>query len=251
MYTVNELASLAGISVRALHYYDEIQLLTPARAQANGYRQYGEADLLRLQQILFFRELGFSLRDIKAMLDRPDFDTIQALQAHRAELQTRMARLQRLTLTIDRTIKHLQGAITMSQQSLFDGFSDEQQARYEEEARAMYGATLVDESVRRWNSYTDAEKAAIGARGEAIFAAIRDNMHRGHASPEVQAQVAALQEHFGVFYTCTDEILMGLGEAYHTHPDFIATFQKIHPDMPEFLYEAISHYCITRLEDEG
>ena len=137
----------------------------------------------------------------------------------------------------------------MSQQSLFDGFSDEQQAKYEEEAREMYGNDIVDESNRRWNSYSDEEKAAIGRRGEAIFAAIRDNMGRGPESPEVQAQVAALQEHFGVFYTCTDEILMGLGETYHTHPGFIATFQKIHPDLPEFLYDAISHYCISRLGD--
>ncbi|MBN2471005.1 MAG: MerR family transcriptional regulator [Anaerolineae bacterium] len=249
MYTVKQLAEMAGITVRTLHYYDEIGLLSPSRTPSNGYRRYGEAEVLRLQQIMLFRELEFSLSDIQALLDDPAFDLLHALRAHRAALQARAARLQRLTHTIDQTIKYLQGETTMSQPSLFDGFSDEQQAEYEEEARAMWDPALVDDSVRRWNSYTDEEKAEIGARGNAIFAAIRDNMHKGADSAEVQAQIAALQAHFGVFYTCTDEILMGLGEAYHTHPGFIETFQKIHPDLPEFLYEAISHYCISRLED--
>ncbi len=247
MYTVRQLARLAGVSVRTLHYYDEIGLLRPVRAEANGYRRYGDAEVLRLQQILFFRELDFPLDEIRAMLDRPDFDRLRALHEHRAALQARITRLQRLTHTVERTIAHLQGEMSMSQDSLFEGFSDEQQARYEAEARELWDPAIVEESNRRWNAYSAEEKAAIGQRGNAIFAAIRDAMPLGADSPEAQAQIAALQEHFGVFYTCTDEILMGLGEAYHTHPDFVATFQRIHPDLPEFLYQAISHYCISRL----
>lgn len=247
MYTVKQLADMAGITVRTLHYYDEIGLLPALRIPENGYRRYGETEALRLQQILLFREMEFSLEDIQAMLDHPDFDMLDALRRHRTALQARVGRLQRLTHTIDATIKHLEGETTMSQQNLFDGFSEEQQAAYEQEAREQYGAEIVDESVKRWNAHNDEEKAAILARQNTIFAAFRDSMDKGPESPETQAQVAALQEHIGVFYTCTDEILMGLGEMYNTHPDFIATFQKIHPDLPQFLYDAISHYCISKL----
>lgn len=251
MYTVKQLADMAGITVRTLHYYDEIGLLPALRTPENGYRRYGEAEALRLQQILLFREMAFSLEDIQAMLDRPDFDLLDALRRHRAALQARASRLQRLTHTIDETIRHLEGGTTMSQQNLFDGFSDEQQAAYEAEAREAYGAEIVDESVGRWNNLNDDEKAAVMARQEAIFGAFRDSMAQGPESPAAQAQVAALQKHISVFYTCTDEILMGLGDLYRTHPDFISTFQKIHPDLPEFLYDAISHYCISKLEDQG
>src|SRR5512142_78697 len=106
-YTVQQLARLAGVSVRTLHYYDQIGLLKPSARTAAGYRLYGEADLLRLQQILFFRELDFPLTEIQAILDQPDFDQVKALRDHRLLLQQEADRLGRLLNTIEKTISRL------------------------------------------------------------------------------------------------------------------------------------------------
>src|SRR3972149_11063698 len=103
MYSVKALADLAGVSRRTLHYYDEIGLLKPTTVQANGYRAYDEDALLRLQQILFYRELDFELEQIKALLNEPDFDLVSALCEHRSALEQRQQRLKTLTETIDST----------------------------------------------------------------------------------------------------------------------------------------------------
>ncbi|MBF8284238.1 MAG: Transcriptional regulator MerR family, partial [Anaerolineales bacterium] len=105
-YTVKQLSNLAGVSVRTLHFYDEIGLLRPTRVGANGYRYYGDAAVLRLQQILFYKELGLSLDEIAEVLDQPDFDVVRALEAHRRALQQRLGRLRHLMKTVDRTIAH-------------------------------------------------------------------------------------------------------------------------------------------------
>lgn len=244
-YTVKALAALSGVTERALRYYDAIGLLPPAWTGANGYRYYDDGSAQRLQQILFFRELGLPLREIGALLDRPDFDPLAALQAHRAALIQRAQQLDALIHTLDRTILKLQGAIEMSDQELFQGFSPEKQAEYEAEMRARYPDT-VDESVRRWNSYSPAEQARLGAEFTATFAALRDAVGEGPDSPAVQALIAVLHRQIGYFWDCSVECFMGLGEMYHTHPDFIATFQRLHPALPDFLYDAISIYCIEQ-----
>ena len=105
-YTVAKLAQLSGISVRTLHWYDEIGLLKPAYHGSNGYRYYEEEQLLTLQQILFFRELGFELKQIQKILGRTDFDQIVALRSHRQVLQKNLERTQKLIKTIDKTSKH-------------------------------------------------------------------------------------------------------------------------------------------------
>src|SRR4030095_11847485 len=108
-YTVQQVAKMSGVSVRTLHFYDEIGLLTPACYGANGYRFYEEPQLLTLQQILFYRELGFELKHIKSILRRPDFEKVTALQSHRKVLQKNLARTRALITTIDKTIDHLKG----------------------------------------------------------------------------------------------------------------------------------------------
>jgi DNA-binding transcriptional MerR regulator/quercetin dioxygenase-like cupin family protein len=122
-YTVKQVAAMSGVSVRTLHFYDETGLLKPARYGANGYRFYEEAQLLTLQQILFYRELGFELKQIKRILDRPDFQKVAALQSHRKVLQKNLARTRTLIETIDKTIQHLKGAKKMKSKEMFAGFS--------------------------------------------------------------------------------------------------------------------------------
>ncbi|MFV9503772.1 MAG: MerR family transcriptional regulator [Oscillochloridaceae bacterium umkhey_bin13] len=135
MYTVKQLAQLDGVSVRTLHYYDEIGLLKPASVGANGYRYYEETDLFRLQQILFFRELDLGLEQIKQIIVAPDFDLVTALQTHRHALEAKISRLQQLIVTVDRTIMHLVGEMKVrTMDKVFEGFNEEQQRQYQEEA---------------------------------------------------------------------------------------------------------------------
>src|SRR6185295_16987624 len=108
-YTVKKLAAMSGVSVRTLHFYDESGLLKPAYVGANGYRFYEEPQLLALQQILFYRELGFELKQIKWILQKPDFDRIAALESHRKILRKNLARTRELIGTIEKTIEHLKG----------------------------------------------------------------------------------------------------------------------------------------------
>ncbi len=134
MFTVQQLAKTAGITRRTLHYYDEIGLLKPSRIGDNGYRYYGEDALVRLQQILLYRELDLSLADIQAILGRRDFDVLKALQTHRDELTRRIAQIERLRNTVDDTILHLKGKKQMSQKQFFKGFTDAEQEEHEKQA---------------------------------------------------------------------------------------------------------------------
>jgi DNA-binding transcriptional MerR regulator/quercetin dioxygenase-like cupin family protein len=122
-YTLKRVAAISGVSVRALHFYDETGLLKPAYVGANGYRFYEEAQLLRLQQILFYRELGFELKQIKRIIGRADFEIVAALQSHRKLLQKNLTRTLRLVETIDKTIQHLKGVKKMKTEQMFAGFS--------------------------------------------------------------------------------------------------------------------------------
>lgn len=247
MYTVKQLSDLAGVSVRTLHYYDEIGLLKPSSVGDNSYRYYDEAALFRLQQILFFREMQLGLLQIKEILDRPEFDLMAALQAHRDVLQGQINRLQQLIQTIDSTMMHLAGEIHMSQQQLFNGFNDEKQKAYEQEAIEKYGEASVKASVQRWNRYSPQQRAQIKAEGGTIYSSLAALMDKGAAHPEVQGLVARWHQHMRYFYEPTLEILRGLGHLYNESPDFQATFRQFHPDLPPFLEAAITCYC-DRLE---
>jgi len=122
-YTVKQVAAMSGVSVRTLHFYDETGLLKPAYHRANGYRFYGEPQILTLQQILFYRELGFELKEIKRILERADFENVAALESHRQVLEKNLTRTHRLLETIDKTIQHLKGTKKMKREEMFAGFS--------------------------------------------------------------------------------------------------------------------------------
>jgi MerR family transcriptional regulator, thiopeptide resistance regulator len=131
-YTVTKLAKISGVSIRTLHWYDAIGLLKPAYYGANGYRYYEEEQLLTLQQILFFRELGFELKQIELILKRSDFDKMAALSSHRKVLEKNMERTKELIKTIDRTVEHLKGIKKMKENEIYLGFSKEKQNEYQE-----------------------------------------------------------------------------------------------------------------------
>jgi DNA-binding transcriptional MerR regulator len=243
VYTVKQLADVAGVSTRTLHYYDQIGLLTPSSVGQNGYRYYDDEAVLRLQQILFFRELDFSLAELQTIIDGPEFSMLQALRTHKRALRQRMTRLDELIQTIDRTILHLEGVTSMETKDLFAGFDEAQQEKYEQEIAQKFGESRVKESRRRWASYTHDDKVQIGTEGEAIYRDFLKYIDEDPTIPEVQQIVARWHQHLRYFYEPTPEILAGLGQAYADEPAFAAFYQRIHPEMPEFLRHAIAHYC--------
>jgi DNA-binding transcriptional MerR regulator len=245
-YTVKQLARLAGVTNRTLHYYDEIGLLDPASYGDNGYRYYGEEAVFRLQQILFYRELGFSLDQIKSIIDRPNFDLLQALEGHRRALLERVGRTNLLIDTVDKTILHIRGRIEMSKGDFYKGFDEEKQKQYEQQARERWG----DEAMARtkdWNAYTPDQKNDILAEGHETHMGIADNMDKGHDSPEVQYWVGRFHQMINTyFYECSLEVFAALGRGYTEDPDFTAFYEKIRPGMAAFMEKAMAHYCEVR-----
>lgn len=246
-YTVRQLANAAGVSPRTLHFYDGIGLLKPEAYGGNGYRYYGEAALLRLQQILFFKELDFSLAEIRATIDRPGFDLVQALHAHRETLRERAGRLARLIETVDKTILHLKGELEMTERDFYRGFSEEQQREYEEEIRQRYGDRELEQSQQRWGGYGADRRQAIQEDFARIVTALRDRMPLGAGAPEVRALVGQLHAWVGNFYDCTLEVFEGLGHTYNQDPRFREMYETTYgPGVAEFLEQAIGAYCAAR-----
>jgi len=246
MFTVKQLSKLAGITPRTLHYYDEIGLLKPSRVGDNGYRYYGEESLLRLQQILLYRELDMPLENIKKIMGRRDFDVLDALESHKEEIRKRIAQMERLIKTVDHTILHLKGKKEMSQKQLFEPFSDEQQAEYEKEAMQMYDPAAVKAANQKWKNYTTAEKQRIGEEGNAVYQDILLAMPKGASSPEAQACVERWRRHIEYFWVPNEEQLLGLADGYNNDPRFKATFDKIDPNLAEFIREAVKIYVAGR-----
>jgi DNA-binding transcriptional MerR regulator len=246
VYTVKQLAKLAGVSVRTLHYYDEIGLLKPSSIGGNGYRHYEEVALLKLQQILFYRELELSLDEIKAVVERPDFDVLTALRSHREALQGRVERLKRLLQTVDNTIDQLKGNETMNAKGLFEGFSEEEQEKYAQEAEQMYDPETVRASNRKWKAYSPSQKEHILAEGKTIYTDLAAGMPKGAESAEVQVVIAHWHQHMQNFWSPDDEQLLGLADLYNDDPRFKANYDKVDPKLAEFMREAVKVYVKNR-----
>jgi DNA-binding transcriptional MerR regulator len=246
MFTVKQLSKMAGITPRTLHYYDEIGLLKPSQVGDNGYRYYGEEALLRLQQIMFYRELDLTLDAIKEIMGRRDFDVSSALVSHKEELRKRIARLERLVNTVDLTLNHLEGKKEMSKKQLFEAFSEEQQAEYEKEAMQMYDPAIVKASNQKWNQYTVEEKQRIGDEGNAVYEVILQAIAKGATSPKAQAGIERWRRHIEAFWTPDDKQLMGLADLYNDDPRFKANFDKIDPRLAEFMRAAVKVYISQR-----
>jgi DNA-binding transcriptional MerR regulator len=205
-YTVNQLAKASGVSIRTLRFYDQIGLLKPAYHGDNGYRYYEEEQLLMLQQILFFRELGFELKKIQENLGRSDFDKISALQSHKKFLKKEAERMCSLIETIEKTIKHLKGEKSMKEQDMYFGFSKEKQAEYEKEIIERFGEQgklHVEESrqnVKNWKkSNWDASKNAFVSICNELTAMLEN--HYSEDSKEVQEIIHRHYECLKQFWT--------------------------------------------------
>ena len=241
-YSVKQLAQLAGISARTLHYYDQIGLLAPHSHSPAGYRLYSEKELLVLQQILFFRELRFNLDEIRQIISRPGFDVVEALISHRAQLLKKIQRMHELIKTVDNTIEQLKGEKFMDIKEYYQGFSDEQIEKHRQEVRQRWGEETLKDSEARVKKMGKDKFAELQTEGNRIFRSIADNMSKGAESPQVQKLVAQWQDWLEHFSHYSDEALLGLGRMYSQHEEFAAFYRKIHPGLPEFFTKAIEYY---------
>ena len=242
MYTVKQLSTLAGVTPRTLHHYDQIGLLKPSRVGDNGYRYYGEDALLRLQQILLYRELDIPLDDIKRIMGRRDFDVLTALESHKRELGKRVTRLQHLIQTVDETIMHMKGQKEMTSKQIFSGFTPEEEEKYAKEAEQMYDPETVRASNKRWKSYSEEQKKAILDESKQIYLDMVAAMPKGAGSPEAQACVERWRKNMDYFWTPRLDQLVPLASHYGDDPRFKANFDQIHPDLADFMLEAVKIY---------
>lgn len=232
-YTVNQLAQLAGISVRALHHYDEIGLLKPAFTGDNRYRYYGEAELLRLQQILIHRELDIPLAEIGAILDAPGFDRVETLQRQRERIESQAKRYARMVKTIDRTIARLKGDRAMKDADLYTGVvSPEKQAEYEKWLVDRYGADMeghIQTSRKRAAQMSNEDWARAMQEFDKVVEPIAEGFRHG-LPPQALSLEPAIKRHrdwisWAWGREATPEAYAGLADVYE-HPDFVARFDK-------------------------
>lgn len=247
-YKVKEVADMVGISVRTLHHYDQIGLLKPASISAVGYRLYTDQDLERLQQILFFRELDFSLQEIRDIVDSPGFDRQYALQAHKELLIEKKKRLAGIIQSIDQTINSIKEGIEMANKDRFEPFDMKQiekhKEKYAEEVRQKYDKKVVDEAEQRTSKYTENDWKEIMFQWDTIYKKLAATMDKGPEDPQVQEAVEELRTHItDHFYTCTPEIFRGLGDLYVDDERFSANIDKYRPGLAVFLREAMHIYC--------
>lgn len=251
-YSVHEVAALTNISVRTLHYYDQIGLLAPGSLQPNGYRLYGREQLERLQQILFFRELEFPLLEIKELLDSPRFNRAEALRDQRRLLELKKARLSALIKTLTKTIDDMETKNTTDKEAdeaelradLSGSLSQSQIDAYKEEARQKWGHTdAYTQSLERTKHWTKADYQRHEAGRQALTRSIADLMDRGIADPEVQAKIAEVRRGLEAFYDCGLEMFRSLGQMYAADQRFAANYEKVRPGLAAFMCDAIALYC--------
>ncbi len=250
-YTVKKVARMSGVSVRTLHFYDEVGLLKPASRAANGYRFYGEAQLLTLQQILFYRELGFELKQIKRLLGRGDFDRIKALESHRKVLSKELSRTRKLIVTIDKTIAHLKGRKKMKTEELFVGFSPEQQAKHEEYLINRFGGGMKEQIERSKQGVKDWNRADWEKSGQTFDQICKDlvsliEQSRAADSPEAQDVIRRHHDWLSQFWKPTVESYAGHSQLI-VDSELRKAYEAYHPKLPEFVSAGMRHYAVNEL----
>ena len=243
-YSVKQLSELAGVSIRTLHHYDQIGLLKPAERAESRYRYYQKPELFRLQQILFYRELDYSLAEIKSILDDPAFDLKESLQSHRAQLINRIGRTRRLLDTIDKTIVQLENETDMiSDKEMYEGFSQTQVDEMRSEAIKNWGEEQVMAAEQKVKQMGKDQWKKVQKQGDDICERLAQLMDREPSALQVQQEVANYHQHLCTFYEVSEERYRALGEMYIADERFTAHFEKFGPGLAQFLNRAIQIFC--------
>lgn len=247
-YTVQQLGRLAGVSGRTLRYYDEIGLLKPARINSSGYRIYGQAEVDRLQQILFYRELGVSLNSIKDILTAPTFDGVAALREHHQKLLKKREQLDLLIANVDKTITSKEGRINMSDKEKFEGFKkkmiDDNENKYGKEIREKYGMEKVKKSNEKIMNMAQEEHEAVTKLSEQLTETLAKAFKTGDPASDIAQKAADLHKQWLTFYWSkySKEAHAGLAQTYVEDERFTAYYDKEQPGTAVFLRDAIYVY---------
>lgn len=249
-YTVKQVATMSGVSVRTLHHYDQIGLLRPASVGENGYRYYGREELLRLQQILFHRELEFPLEAIAAVLAAPDFDRTAALRRHRSKLEAEARRYRRLLRTLDETLATLEGATDMNDRDLYLGFAPGKQAEYEAWLVDRYGQEAraeIDHSRTVMKGWSAGDTADLQAELEAIESGLARAMADGLPPDSTPVADLIRRHHAWVSRSwkspLTRAAYTGLAAMYGEHPDFRSRYEDRAAGLLEYLQAAMAAFA--------
>ncbi|PKQ15153.1 MAG: MerR family transcriptional regulator [Actinobacteria bacterium HGW-Actinobacteria-7] len=242
-HTVGDVARLAHVSVRTLHHYDEIGLLKPSAHSEAGYRLYTTEDLEQLQQVLFYKELGFTLEEIRELMSDPAFDRREALSTQREMIAEQALRLDALLGLIDKTLTSLGGGIQMTKEEMFEVFGDFDPAEHEDEVKERWGNTEAYKvSARRTSKYTKDDWARHKAEADDINAGIVALMDEGVPADDPRAMDAVDRHRLLIdtwFYPCSHEMHVGLAEMYIADPRFKANYEKIRTGMAQYVHDAI------------
>lgn len=247
-YTVQKLGKLAGISTRTLRYYDEIDILKPARINSSGYRIYGQAEVDRLQQILFYRELGVGLNDIKNIINEETFDGATELIEHRRKLLEKRKQLDLLIANVDKTIASKNGGIKMSNKEKFEGFKknmiEDNEKEYGKEIREKYGDDTVDKSNKKIKGMTEEQYNEVTALESELLKTLSEAFEIGDPTGEIAQKAADLHKKWLSYYwtSYSKEAHAGLAQMYVDDERFTAYYDKEKPGTAEFLRDSILIY---------
>lgn len=247
---INELVKLSGVSARTLRYYDEIGLLKPSMVEQNGYRQYSQPDIDRLQQILFYRTLDFKLEQIKVLLEDPQFEVKEALRNQQRLLEKKRNYLDGLLQTIAQTIDTMEGETTMTNEQKFEAFKnklieDNEQA-YGEEIRQKYGEQQVLEGYGKLKEMTEQQYEAVQQLEQQLFTRLQEALVENDATSEVAMEAAELHKRWLSFYwkKYTKEAHVGLAQMY-MHDERFTTYydSQVGEGATRLLHDAIVAYA--------
>ena len=245
-YTVKHIAKLSGVSVRTLHHYDKIDLLKPNSRSESGYRLYGEAELLKLQQILFYKEFGFSLTEVANMFKDPKFDLIEALQKHRLALEARQRKTYTLLNTIDKTLMQLQkGQNMINTEDLYEGFDKETAEKYHKEAIDKYGKESVERSMKALDKMEKKDSKLLIANMKKCMHDLFELRELKMDDPQVQQKISEFYLIIRSFWGTANmedpqaEQFSGLGKLYVCDERFTMIDGKAQPEFAKFMAKAM------------
>ncbi|GAB3802685.1 MerR family transcriptional regulator [Virgibacillus kimchii] len=250
-YTVQKLAQLSGISGRTLRYYDQINLLKPARINSSGYRIYGQKEVDQLQQILYFRELDVSLDEIRKIMSDPEYDQTEALQQHYEKLAQKRAQLDRLMETVEKTITSKKGGVPMQDKEKFEGFKEklieDNEQKYGTEIREKYGDAAIDASIAKMRGMTEAEFDRMKVLEKDILETLAQLTETGEPASEAAQELAAKHKEWLKYSwkTYSKEAHAGLAEMYVADERFAAYYDKAANGAAKFLRDAILIFTNT------
>ncbi len=247
-YSVKELAELAGVSVRTLHHYDQIDLLKPSYRSEKGYRFYERKELLLLQQILFYRKLGLTLADIDAIINDSSFNLINALESHKKNLKKELGDLKRLIKTIDNTLNELKNNEIMKDHEIYEGFTTDEMKSIREEVTDRWGEEQLLATEERIRKMGKEGWENTKQKGEEINKLLADVMHLPPEHINVQKAIQLHFTHMNLFYEVSKERYSALGKMYVDDKRFTATYDKYSLGLASFINEAIQIFCQNNLQ---